>query len=447
MRKKTPSGSGKGKSSHEVTFGQTKFEENKRREWLKKTKPLVYEKVIRFNDKLARGEGIPIIQFQYDYTCNFRCEHCSIEKFQMSRKQETQSGRRHFTIDDVKELSRQAHEMGLTTIVITGGEPLIFKDFDDLVRAIDPAKFWIVADTNGWFLDEKRARHLKEIGVDKIQLSLDGCDAQTHDSFRRRSGSWERCLKAVEACRKVSLHVILSTVVWRGRVRSQEFTDYLEMAKQLGVGTYVSYAKPVGAYEGRYDQMLNEDEEDYLRELEKKYDVFTHMTPSYGMDIGCIAVKRILPITRYGDVLPCPYIPVSLGNFFEEQLRDIVARGLNLHWFNPKVKMPCLCGVDRTFIEKVIIPTYGDVQVPVPYTKIFTDEDYVDPGREKTSPQYRGNAACSSEQDRDEAGKNEVETIETKDGIIPITWAPPPDTHYHHRLTGEPEHVKDRKKR
>src|SRR5690606_21034472 len=160
----------------------------------------VYEKVLRFNEKLARGEGIPIIQFQYDYTCNFRCEHCSIEKFQMSRREEAASGRRHFTIEDVKELSRQAHEMGLTTIAITGGEPLVFKDFDDLVKAIDPDKFWIVSDTNAWFLDEEKARHLKDIGVDKIQLSLDGCDARTHDSFRRRPGSWERCMKAVEAC-------------------------------------------------------------------------------------------------------------------------------------------------------------------------------------------------------------------------------------------------------
>jgi MoaA/NifB/PqqE/SkfB family radical SAM enzyme len=230
-------------------FGETRFEENKRREWLKKKKPRVFEKVIRFNDKLARGEGVPIIQFQYNYKCNFKCEHCSIEKFQVSRKEEAEGGRRYFTIDDVKELSRRADEMGLSTFVITGGEPLIFKDFDDLVKAIDPDKFWIVADTNGWYLDDEKARHLKEIGVDKIQLSLDGVDAETHDEFRRHAGSWERCMKAIEACKKVDLHVILSTVVWKSRVRSQEFIDYLEMAKRLGVGTYVTYAKPVGAYE------------------------------------------------------------------------------------------------------------------------------------------------------------------------------------------------------
>jgi MoaA/NifB/PqqE/SkfB family radical SAM enzyme len=430
-----------------IKFGNNKFEENQRRNWLKHKKPHVYNKVIQFNDKLARGEGIPIIQFQYNYECNFKCQHCSIEKFQMSRKEELVSGRRYFKIEDVKELSRQADEMSLSTFVITGGEPLIFKDFDDLTKAIDPDKFWIVSDTNGWYLDDEKARHLKDIGVDKIQLSLDGVDAATHDNFRRQSGSWERCINAIKACQKVDLHVILSTVVWKDRVRSAEFIEFLKLAKRYGVGTYVTYAKPVGAYEGRYDQMLTANDEAYMRELEAKYDVFTHLTPSYGMDIGCIAVKRILPITRYGDVLPCPYIHASLGNFFEEPLKDIVNRGLNLNWFNPKVKMPCICGVDRSFIDQVVVPTYGDVRVPVHYTKIFKAEDYVDPGKERT---LRGvcleNTGASTHAEVDTKEKTEeIETIQTKDGVIPITWAPPLDTRYTHKLEGEPDYVKDGK--
>lgn len=426
-----------------VKFGQNKFEENKRREWLRHTKPHVYQKVIQFNDRLARGEGIPIIQFQYNYECNFKCEHCCIEKFQMSRKEERRSGRRYFTLDDVQELSRQADEMGISTFVITGGEPLIFKDFDALVQAIDPEKFWIVSDTNGWHLDDEKARHLKAIGVDKIQLSLDGVDAETHDRFRRQTGSYERAIRAIEACKKAELHVILSTVVWRGRAQTKEFHNFLEMAKQLGVGTYVTYAKPVGAYEGRYDQMLTPEDEAYIMELEKKYDVFTHMTPSYGMDIGCIAVKRILPITRYGDVMPCPYTHVSLGNFFEESLKDIVARGLNINWFNPRVKMPCVCGVDRTFIDRVVVPTYGNVPVPVHYTEIFTAEDYVQPEKEKSLRTDRTGAESTEISTTGPDANEQIETIQTNDRIIPITWAPPADTRYTHKLSGDPDFATD----
>tara|TARA_Y100000310_G_C20607344_1_gene776211 strand:+ start:105 stop:956 length:852 start_codon:yes stop_codon:yes gene_type:complete len=280
-------------------------------------------------------------------------------------------------MEDVKELSRQADEMGLANFVITGGEPLTFQDFDELVEAIDPKKFYIVSDSNGWFLDYEKAKHLKEIGVDKIQLSLDGLDAEQHDAFRRKPGSHARVLRAIDACKKAGLHLILSTVVWKQRVRSQEFIDFLEFAKKKRVGTYVSYAKPVGAYEGRFDVLVDADDCNYMRELEKKYDVFTHLTPSYGLDIGCIAVKRMIPITRYGDVLPCPYTHVSLGNFFEESLKDIVKRGLSIKWFDPKIKRTCLCGADKNFINKVVAKTYGK-PVPLSYKEVFTEEDYID---------------------------------------------------------------------
>ena len=102
------------------------------------------------------------------------------------------------------------------------------------------------------------------------------------------------------------------------------------------------------------------------------------MTPSYGRDIGCIAVKRMVPISRYGDVMPCPYQHVSLGNFFEEPLPDIINRGLNIKWFDPKKNMPCICGVDKGFIENVISKSYGDSEVPVRYDEVFTSDDFID---------------------------------------------------------------------
>jgi MoaA/NifB/PqqE/SkfB family radical SAM enzyme len=353
-----------------ISFGATKLDESARRDWLKTRKPRVWQKVNAFADKVKRGESIAIIQFQYSYACNFKCEHCSIDQFFMRPSQERSSGRRFFTLRDVKELARQAHEMGLANFVLTGGEPLIFKDFDGLVEAIGPENFYLVTDTNGWHLDLERAKHLKSIGIDKVQLSLDGLDAKQHDTFRRKKGSHARVMRAIEACKEADLHVILSTVMWKDRVHSQEFIDYLEFAKSKGIGTYVSFIKPVGNYKGRFDQLVTEKDTEYIVGLEKKYDVFTHLTPSYGLDLGCIAVKRILPITRYGDVLPCPYTHISMGNFFKEPLKTIVERSLKNKWFSYGKKFGCLCGVDMEFIEQVVAKTY-DKPVPVDQSEIF----------------------------------------------------------------------------
>lgn len=343
--------------------------ENEKRNQLKREKPHVYEKITHYAEKAARGESIAILQFQYNYACNFRCEHCSVKRFQGK-----QAGRK-FTLDDVRSLSRQADEMGLANIVITGGEPLIFPDLDELVAAIDPQKFYITSDTNGWLLDAEKAKHLKSIGVDKIQLSLDSLDAAEHDAFRHRPGSHERAVRAIDAALDAGLSIILSTVVTHQRIRSQEFIDYLEFAKKKGVGTFVTYAKPVGAWEGNFDSLVNKDDMAYMRELEQKYNVFTHLTPSYGMDLGCIAVKRMVSITQYGDVMPCPYIHVSLGNLFEEPLKDIIERGMNIKYFGKHVNT-CLAAESLPFIKKYIVPTYSK-PLPVPVDQIFGAEDRI----------------------------------------------------------------------
>ncbi len=353
--------------------GQLKPEEIEKRHSLKKEKPYVYEKIMRFDEKVKKGESIAILQFQYDYTCNFHCQHCDITRLRDNKKK-----KRFFTPDDVKELSRQADEMGLAHFAITGGEPLVFPDFDDIVRAIDPQKFYIASDTNGWFLDAERAKHLKNIGVDKIQLSLDSLLAREHDDFRRKASSHERAIRAIDAALNAGLNIIVQTVVTKQRIRSKEFIEFLEFLNGKGVGVFVTYAKPVGNWEGNFDVLVKRDDMDYMRELEKKYNVFTHLTPAYGLNLGCISVKRMVSITKYGDVMPCPYIHVSLGNFFEEPLKDIIKRGLRIKYFGRHVDT-CLIAEDREFINKYEVKKIYGKPLPVPYNEVFSEEDFLPP--------------------------------------------------------------------
>lgn len=357
----------------------TQVEQDNRNQ-LKLEKPYVYEKVMQYADKVQRGESIAILQFQYDYRCNFSCEHCSADKFMLKNTSPKKSDpRRKFTIDDVRELSRQGDEMGLAHIVITGGEPMTYPDFDQVVEAIDPRKWYISSDTNGWLLDVKRALHLKKIGIDKIQISLDSLNPADHDKFRRKKGAHARALRAISASKKAGLNVILQTVVWKDRAKSKEFTDFLEWGKKENVGIYVSFAKPVGAWEGRLEQICSNDEIDYVHSLEKKYNVFTHLTPNYEFDIGCIAVKRMVSVTQYGDIMPCPYTHLSLGNFFEEPLKDIINRGLQLKLFSFDQKQTCYMGnLDHDFIKKYLPRIQGKGRPCASWKEVFKADDFRD---------------------------------------------------------------------
>jgi MoaA/NifB/PqqE/SkfB family radical SAM enzyme len=351
-----------------MTVQKLKSEEISKRNRLKEEKPHVYEKIIKFEEKIKRGESIAIIQFQYNYACNFTCQHCSVKRFQGKK------GGREFTLDDVRELSRQADEMGLARFVITGGEPLILKDFDALVEAIDPQKFYINCDTNGWFLDETKAKHLKNIGVNRIQLSIDSLDAKEHDSFRNAKGSHERAMKAVDACLAAGLDIFVQTVVTKQRLHSDEFMEFVEHFNNMGIGVFVTYAKPVGSWEGNFDILVNMDDMNYMRELEQSHNVYTHLTPAYGLNMGCIAVKGMISVTQYGDVLPCPYMHITIGNVFDEPLKTILQRGANIKYFGEHVDT-CLIAEDKDFINKYIVNRTYNKPLPVPCIEVFTEED------------------------------------------------------------------------
>lgn len=347
---------------------QLKSEEAEKRNKLKKEKPYVYEKILKFQEKLKRGESIAIIQFQYNYACNFRCQHCSVKRFQ------GKNNARKFTIADVKALFKQADEMGLARVTITGGEPLLFKDLDELVAAIDPNKFYINCDTNGWLLDKERALHLKSIGVDRVQISLDSFNADEHDSFRSAPGSYDRVMKAVDIALETDLAIFMQTVVTKQRLYSEEFINYIEYFNNKGIGVFVSYAKPVGSWENKFDMLVDKDDMAYMVSLEKKYNVFTHLTPGYGLHMGCIAIKGMFSVTQYGDVLPCPYIHTSIGNVFDEPLEKIVKRGLDIKYFG-EYRDTCLIAEDRHFINKYVVERIYDKPLPVPCSRVFTNED------------------------------------------------------------------------
>lgn len=346
-----------------------KLEEAIKRNKLREEKPYVYEKMSHFDEKLARGESIGIIQFQYNYKCNFKCVHCSVKGFQGKQN------KRSFTMKDVAELSRQADEIGLARFTITGGEPLIFRDFDKLVETINPDKFYIDTDTNGWLLDKKKAKHLRDIGIDGVHVSIDNLYPAEHDDFRQKRGSHQRVMASMDYAKEAGLNHYVQTVVTKQRLYSKEFMEFVDYFGNKDMGVFITYAKPVGAWEGNFDVLINKEDINYVRELEKSHKLFTHLTPAYGRNMGCIAVKGIFSITQYGDVLPCPYIHISIGNVFDEPLKEILARGMNIKYFGNYVDT-CLIAEDRKFINKYITKTYGK-PLPVPYWNIFKERDYV----------------------------------------------------------------------
>jgi MoaA/NifB/PqqE/SkfB family radical SAM enzyme len=351
--------------------------EQAKREGLKARKPYVAEKLANILAMEERGEISPIIRLEKSYLCNFQCTHCSAEYYMdrhLDKVHQTTDERPQMNFDDIRELSRQADELGLARFVITGGEPLVMRDFDEVVAAIDPDKHYVIADTNGWFLDDERAEHIKSIGVEKVQLSLDSFIEEEHDAFRNKPRSYKRVMRAIDASINADLNLLLSTVLIKGRAKTQEFQDLCKFATDRDVGLYVSYAKPTGSATGHPEFVIEKEDADIVRELEKEYNVFTHMTPSYGSFKGCITVKGIITVTSTMEVTPCPYIDFSMGNLRETSLKEVLDRGMRNPWLGPH-RPDCLIGEDQQFIDRHQEITAKYTHLPVPWGEGFSDED------------------------------------------------------------------------
>lgn len=343
--------------------------EQKKRDELKAHKPLVWEKVMRYDERYARGESIAVIQFQYDYRCNMLCVHCSISVF---RKEQ---GRRSMTPESTKDLFDQADAYGLAQVDLTGGEPLLFPDLEEMIRAIGPDRFYLMVDSNGWLMTPDKAKYLKSLGVDKVQIGLDNMDAAEHDAFRKAPGSHERALRALDAVREAGLVLQVSTVITPARVRSQEFDEFLAFCGEKGATVNSIWAKPVGEYALREDLIVSPEDERIRMELCGKHFCLTppHPTKHFGLDMGCIAAKKIVTITKFGDVMPCIWIYYSLGNVFEEPLRAILARGMR-HF--RKYHGVCRTSQDRRFIREYAEATKGR-ELPIRIEEVMGEKEEV----------------------------------------------------------------------
>ncbi len=367
-------------SQSEIIISALSADELTKRQGLMARKPYVAKKLAKILEMEERGEISPIVRLEKSYLCNFQCTHCSAEYYMdrhLEKVVKIVDDRPKMDLDAIRLLSKEADEMGLARFVITGGEPLVMRDFDAVVAAIDPEKHYIITDTNGWFLDAKKARHLKSIGVEKVQLSLDSYIEAEHDDFRNKRGSYKRVLRAVDASLDAGLNLILSTVLVKGRARTKEFEDLCKYCNDKGVGLYVSYAKPTGSCTDHPEFVIEKEDADIVRELEKKYKIFTHMTPSYGSFKGCITVKGIITITSTMEITPCPYIDFSIGNLRENSLKDILDRGMKNPWLGP-YRPDCLIGEDPKFIKLHTEKTKGAKLLPLRWGEGFTDDDVLD---------------------------------------------------------------------
>lgn len=312
-----------------------------------------------------RRRPLKYVEFIVDYACNLRCEHCFAEYLKKP------AGARRMQIGDYQRVAGEAMKLGAIDFAVQGGEPFLFLDLTEkIIRACRPAMNLIAITTNATLVDRENLKRLRQAGLDNLAISLDSGLAEEHDRFRSAAGVYDKVMRAIDLAGEHGLGVIINTTVSHDNIRSEGFRQLVEFAsgKRLLLNTIL--AAPSGKWNVKEDQLLTQDDLNYLQELRKKHSFLRRDVDSNYVEWGCGAVKEALYITPYGDVLACPFIHISLGNIFDESLAAIRARALALDHFKAYRKK-CLAGEDREFIEKHMSRTFNRTELPIDFEKGF----------------------------------------------------------------------------
>jgi len=337
------------------------------------TKPEVLKKLRKFHKHVTTtgkmGSFVRGIDINFNNACNFKCAHC------FTKSSENVHPKDELPIDTIANLADQAHELGIFEFDLQGGELLLRPDkLINVIRAIQPERFYLYLTTNGYYLDKSMAKRLARAGVSRVSVSIDSMKASSHDSFRGKHGAHKRALKALEFVKSVGIEPYLNVTVGHYNIFESDFERLLAYSKSKGYSTLINVAVPSGCWQDMDNVMLDETDQEYLKQLRKKYtntlrDIWNPFDKSREAVLGCNCVNRTY-ITPLGDVLVCPYVHIKIGNVFESSLADIIDYGFSIPQFRDYSPL-CLAGEDKEFVSRFMTAKGMSVFNPLDARKTF----------------------------------------------------------------------------
>ena len=156
------------------------------------------------------------------WECNLHCFHC--------RPYLPQNGTLSF--DDVKKHLDSLAKKGTLFLHLTGGEPLMHKDFWRIASHASQKNFALILHTNGTLITPESGERLKHLNFLQVSLTVLGGNAQTHDSLTGVKGSFEKTIHALKIMKEKEMDVVLSTTKLSDN--QDEIPEMERLAKNLG---------------------------------------------------------------------------------------------------------------------------------------------------------------------------------------------------------------------
>lgn len=238
--------------------------------------------------------------------CNLRCRHCYLD----------------FSKTDVMPLPKaldildQLADHGAVELILTGGEIFIRKDLLDIVAHADERGFLFDLYTNGNFIDERMADKLAQFAIQRMQISVYGTTAATHEGITKKPGTFDKSVKAVRLLTERGIRVRMQC-----HIQKDNFEDAFG---------FPAFAESLGA-EYRFDTKLIPNRTgstfpmDFGVTVAQQAQLYERgLIDRLSPKSQCTASASRARINAAGDVYPCDLISnVVVGNLYKASLADI----------------------------------------------------------------------------------------------------------------------------
>jgi len=267
--------------------------------------------------------------------CNFKCRHC----YSRTDPSEELDAATLFTCIE------KIIKAGVLSINFGGGEPLLRNDLLEIAAFASGQGLRVSMNSNGYLIDRERALSLKDAGFSKVGISLDSHIPDVHDSFRGIKGSHQKAVSALAHLKNAGIKTSISTVICK--INHTAIQELIALALQHGAHqlNFHNFKCSGLGYSNKDELDLSAEEwkEFYLNAMKAKQEVKgleisldDPIIASLGMKTetdslvkGSVCGKLSLNIKSNGDITPCGFIPIVIGNIVTDEFKEV--------WYNSAV--------------------------------------------------------------------------------------------------------------